>query len=442
MRQTVGIISLGCPRNLVDSECLLGLLKKEGFRIKDIDKGVDVAIVNTCAFIKDAKEESVDMILQASDLKKEGKVGRLIVAGCLAQRYAKGLAKDLPEVDAYVGTSDYVKIPGIISRLGAGSRFTVSKKPAFLYKGETPRTLLTPKHSAYIKVSEGCNNLCSYCVIPQLRGALRSRPIGSVCDEITALPGRSSLREINIIGQDTTLYGADLYGRPAMADLLKRICRQKNNVGWVRLLYTHPAHYDKELIEFIAKEEKMCKYLDLPIQHINDRILKKMNRHTAKKDIIALIRMIREAIPSVAIRTSVIVGFPGEHADEFGELMDFIKETKFERLGAFIYSREEGTKAAGFKDQVPEDEKRRRFDEVMKLQREVSSEVNMGLLGKKITVLIEEKEKEFFTGRSQWDAPEVDGVVYVAGSGLKIGEFCQVRIKNTLEYDLVGEAVK
>ncbi|MFH1996423.1 MAG: 30S ribosomal protein S12 methylthiotransferase RimO [Candidatus Omnitrophota bacterium] len=438
---TIGIVSLGCPRNLVDSEVLLGLLRKNGFKISDIELGVDVAIVNTCGFIKDAKEESIDVILQASQLKKEGKVKTLVVAGCLAQRYADEIANDLPEVDAFVGTSDFVKIPGIIRGLaGTHPTIEVSKVPRYLYDGTTPREVITQKHFVYIKISEGCDNKCSYCVIPSLRGPLRSRTVESVLREARQIT-TPQLREINIIGQDITLFGAERYRRPMLSALLGKICGENVSVGWIRLLYTHPAHYTDELIECIAREKKICNYLDLPIQHCSDRILKEMNRRVSKAEIVGLIQKIRTKIPRAAIRTSIIVGFPGETEKEFSELLRFMREIRFERLGAFMYSREEGTKAHGLEGQIPEEEKKRRFDEVMRTQQVISEEKNKGLIGKELTVLIDEKEGGRFFGRTEWDAPEVDGGVYVSGKNARLGEFCRARITDTFEYDLVGEAL-
>ena len=439
----MGIISLGCARNLVDSEVLLGSLKESGFDIKELESGVDVGIVNTCAFIQSARDESVDIILQAAQLKKEGKIKRLIVCGCLPQLYKEKMLKELPEVDLILGTSDIPKIKDSIAGLARlnNQNPAVSADLGYLYDERSPRYLLTPRHYAYVKVSEGCSNHCSYCIISRLRGLFRSRSIDSIINEIKKLSTPGALREINLIGQDTTLFGMDRYGKPILQELLKRICEIKSSVRWVRLLYTHPAHYTDELISAIHAEEKVCKYIDLPIQHISDKILKKMNRHTTKNDIIKLLKKLRKHIPGLALRTSVIVGFPGETDHDFKELLDFVSETKFERLGAFIYSKEDGTEASGFKPEVLEKVKKERFDELMKLQQRIASKVNESFLNKTMLVLIDEKvqtEENEYLGRTEYDAPEADGTVHVTGKDLKVGEFYKVKITDTMEYDLVG----
>lgn len=417
----VAITSLGCPRNLVDSEIILGSLKEKGFEISDIEEGADISIVNTCSFIESAREESIDTILEAARLKKEGRIKYLVVCGCLPQLYKDKLAKALPEIDLILGTTDFSKI-----------------------KSHSPRFSLTPKHYAYVKVSEGCDNLCSYCIISHIRGRFRSRTIESIIEEIGVLSEGGALKELNLIGQDTTQFGIDRCGKIRFPELLKRISRLKNSIRWIRILYTHPAHYTDELISAVRDERKICKYLDLPIQHISDKILKKMNRHTTRSDIITLIEDLRKNIPGLVLRTSVIVGFPSETDKDFKELLGFLEETRFERLGAFLYSKEKDTKALRFKNQIPEKEKKARFDEVMKLQQKVSEDINKSWLGRTAEVLIDEHvegEVDRFLGRTQADAPEVDGNVYVSGKGLKTGEFYSVKITDTLEYDLVGEAI-
>lgn len=439
------IISLGCPRNLVDSEVIAGSLKTHGLKEAKIENGVDVVVINTCAFVDSAREESVEAIIEAGCLKKEGKVKHLVVCGCLPQLYKKRLGKELPEVDLTVGTSDFPKIAGLLAGLKNRKSSAVSSRLDYIYNELSPRSSLTPKHYAYVKISEGCSNFCSYCIISRLRGQFRSRPIESIVAEVRNLAGTGVIKEIELIGQDTTLYGRDLYGRPAIARLLRDICSLKNSIRWVRLLYTHPAHYTDELIDVIASEKKICKYLDLPIQHISDRVLKLMNRKTTKKDIAKLIDKLRKKIPGLTLRTSVIVGFPGETDKDFKELLKFLKDIRFERLGAFTYSREEGTSASRFKGQVSEDVKSQRYDEVMKLQQAISERRNKRFLGRKMDVLIDEKvalEDNKFIGRSEGDAPEVDGSVYVTGRPVKVGDFCRVKITDTLEYDLVGEKVQ
>lgn len=449
----IGIVSLGCPRNLVDSEIILGSLKKEGFCLSDgIDSGVDVFIINTCSFVKSAREESIDTILEAAALKKEGKIRYLVVAGCLSQAYGADLLKSLPEVDYIIGTSDIPKIGHIVkgilnNRPGLSApackrQCLVSKNPEYLYDDKSARFSLTPPHYAYVKISEGCDNLCSYCIISRLRGHFRSRTIDSVVKEVRGISRPGHLKEINIIGQDTTFFGIDIYGKSVLPELLKKLAILKNSVEWIRILYTHPVHYTDEFIFTVRDEPKICKYLDLPIQHISGKILKKMNRRVTQKQIISLIEKIRKNIPGIALRTSIIVGFPGETDKDFGELLKFLQAARFEKLGAFIYSREEGTAASRLEGQVPEEVKNKRFDEVMKVQQDISAGINKSLLGRVSKVLIDEKlEDARYFGRTEFDAPEVDGGVYVSGRNLKVGEFYKVKITDTLEYDLVGNAV-
>lgn len=441
----VALTSLGCTRNLVDSEVILGSLKKAGYGITDIEKGADILIINTCAFIGPARTESIEEIMSAAQLKKEGKVRHIVLCGCLPQLYKKGLLKELPEVDLIVGTSDFPRLADMLKKLGAvvqSSAVTDSKR--YLYDDHSPRKTLTPPHYAYVKVSEGCDNLCSYCIISRLRGRLRSRAIGSVVKEIETLSRGGKLKEINLVGQDTTSFGVDRYGKPRFDELLRKICGLKNSVRWVRLMYTHPAHYTEELIRTICDEEKICKYLDLPIQHISDHILKAMNRQTTQRDIVEMVEGLRTSIPNLILRTSIIVGFPGETDKDFKDLLEFIGQTGFERLGAFIYSPEEGTKAGRAKDQVPEDLKRERYDELMKLQQRISADSLKRFVGRSLDVLVDERLEDksaAFIGRTYADAPEVDGVVYLKGRGLKIGQFCRAKIVDTLEYDLIGETV-
>ncbi|MDP3788785.1 MAG: 30S ribosomal protein S12 methylthiotransferase RimO [Candidatus Omnitrophota bacterium] len=441
----VGIISLGCPRNLVDSEVLLGILNKKGFEITEL-READIGIVNTCAFIDEAKQESIDMILQLTGLKKDGKLQAVVVAGCLPQRYGKALAKELPEVDAFIGCGDIEKIGDILGKLGKReAAYEVSKKTSFIYSHTHPRIQITPSHYAYIKISEGCKNRCSFCVIPSIKGDYRSRPIESVLKEVDDISKKAHLSEINIIGQDTTLYGTDIYGKPRITELLQELCSFREYKRWIRLLYTYPAHIEDDLIGLFASEESLCKYMDLPIQHISDRILKRMNRPTTKGGISGLIAKIRKRIPGVTLRSSIIVGFPGETDREFNELTDFIKEIKFERLGVFTYSQEEGTPASGYTGQIDEKVKLERFNTLMAVQKDIAEEINKSFLGRTVEVLIDEKDdgaENSYVGRTQSDAPEVDGEVFVKGQNLKPGDFVNVKITDTLEYDLVGNVVR
>ena len=445
MLKNVGLVSLGCARNLVDSEVILGSLEKEGFVVSNGTKSVDICVINTCAFIGPAREESVDTVLEAGRLKKEGRIKKLIVCGCLPQAYKKDLAKELPEVDLFVGTSDFPKIGELLKKLTGGKHaYAVSDSLDYLYNEKSPRFMLVPKHYAYVKISEGCSNFCSYCIISRLRGSFRSRTMISVVDEVKSLSSEGSLKEINLVGQDTTLFGLDIYGKKVFPELLSRLCSLKNGPEWVRILYTHPAHYTDSLIDIIRGNDKICKYLDLPIQHITDSILKRMNRRTTKDELVRLIARLKDDIPGITLRTSIIVGFPGETDKDFKELINFVKDTEFDRLGAFLYSEEEGTAASRMKNKVPDKVSRERLDELMKLQRAISSRRNRRFLGKRVRVLIDEKPDSpggSFFGRTEADAPETDGGVYVSGKNIKVGNFYDVNITDTLEYDLVGDAI-
>ena len=439
----IGIISLGCPRNLVDSEVMMGLLKDKGHTIIDEVAKSDIAIVNTCAFIKDAVDESIETILELISLKEKGKIQSIVVAGCLPQRYRQKLKNELSEIDAFVGTGDIPQINTIIKDVLKNKKsFVVTEDPEFIYDDKQKRDLITPPHYVYIKIQEGCANRCSYCLIPEIRGYFRSRPIESILREVKNLSRARSISELNIIGQDTTFYGYDLYKKRRIADLLRSLSRL-NKTHWIRLIYTHPAHYDDDLIEVLKKEDSICKYLDLPIQHISDKVLKDMNRKTTARSIRSLIEKLRSNIPNLAIRTTVLIGFPGETDSDFKELINFLKEIRFERLGAFMYSNEEGSRSFHCKNQISEKIKKERLDEVMRLQQKISRDYNKSFLNRRIEVLIDEKSKDknVYIGRTQFDAPSVDGQVFVKGENLKAGSFVEVKIRDTLEYDLVGETI-
>ncbi|HNX91120.1 MAG TPA: 30S ribosomal protein S12 methylthiotransferase RimO [Candidatus Omnitrophota bacterium] len=432
-------LSLGCPRNLVDSEVLEALLEKRGFTFTNDPARADVGIVNTCAFIDSAKEESIDAILSLARYKKEGRLKKIVVTGCLSQRYPKTLVKQLKEVDAFFGVSNFNEIPSFLGKIISGERYikTPPSKFEFLYDGSKGRISLTPPHYSYIKIQEGCSNNCSYCVIPFIRGPLRSRTVGSIKNEVKSLR-KNGVKEFILIGQDITAYrGGELAG------LLKEVSPIVGD-NWLRLLYCHPARFTDGLINAIAKHDNVCKYIDIPVQHINDRILKAMNRRITSRDIYRLIDKIRNKIDGAVLRTSVIVGFPGETEKEFRQLMSFLKETRFERLGAFVYSREDGTSAARMTRQIPERVKNERFDELMKFQQTVARDFCCGLIGKKLEVIIDEEVASGggeYIGRSYMDAPEIDGVIYIKGHGLKVGDFANVSITGSTEYDLHGEMI-
>lgn len=444
MKKKAYLLSLGCPKNLVDSEYILETLSQCGYQIvEQMDNGqqADVAIVNTCAFIEEAKEESIEAILQLGRLKETGQIKSLIVAGCLPQRYQQELVEHLPEVDVFLGTGSLSRIREIIANINLGQKICDFDNPAFLNKRPSKYRFLTPRHFTYVKIAEGCDNRCHYCIIHRLRGPYRSRPIESIVEEVKLLAD-DGVVEVNLVSQDSGYYGNDLYGRSTIASLLRHL-NQIKDIKWIRLLYTHPAHVNDELIKSIADLPKVCKYIDLPLQHINDNILRSMGRKTTKQRIMKLLTALRKNIPGLAIRTTFIVGLPGEGDKEFNELIDFVKEIKFERLGAFIYSREQGTQAANYSQQVPEDIKKERFDYLMSLQQEIATELNRQLKGKDVSVLIDEKDNKpgWFVGRTQADAPEVDGQVWVKASSVSPGQILEVKITDTYEYDLVGTQV-
>ncbi|MDE1921132.1 MAG: 30S ribosomal protein S12 methylthiotransferase RimO [Candidatus Omnitrophica bacterium] len=414
--QKVGVVNLGCARNLVDAQMMLGRLKKQGQRIVEVSQAQTV-VVNTCSFIEEARRESIDTILDMVELKKKGKIQKVIVAGCLAQRYGSQLALEFPEVDAFMGTPT-------------------------LNRDNMPQQLqLTPGHFAYVKICESCFNACSFCAIPKIKGKFISRTIESIVQEVRRLDAQG-VREINIIGQDITAYGMDIYRRKSLARLLKELAGVCGNIEWIRLLYAFPSHVTDELIETIAGEPKVCPYIDMPLQHISDHILLEQNRNITTRQTIELVQKIRRRIPEVFLRTTFIAGLPGETDGDFEELRRFVNDFRFERAGVFVYSKEEGTKAAQMKEQAPEGVKKRRLDALMKDQQVISSQIQQSFVGRSLKVLIEEKEKgqaATYIGRSQYDAPDVDGVVYVRSEkALKAGDFVQVKITDAYEYDLAG----
>jgi ribosomal protein S12 methylthiotransferase len=434
----VALISLGCSKNLVDSEIMLGFLKKAGFTIKDSPDGADVAIINTCAFIQQAKQEAIDEIFALVELKKKNKLKKIIVAGCLPQRYSQSLPELLTEIDGFIGPGNIDQIVGVIKQVFANKTVSISQENHYLYNHTTPRQMLTPKHFAYVKIADGCDNCCSYCVIPQIRGSYRSRKIESIVREVRALV-KSGVKEINLISQDSTFYGQDIYKKFSLDLLLKQLVKIKGSF-WIRILYSHPLHFNKALLETIKQEPKICKYIDLPIQHINDRMLKLMGRKVTKAQIILLLKQIRTALPDVALRTSLIVGFPQETESDFKELYDFVKTAQFERLGVFTYSQEDNTLAGGLSGQIAEKTKQTRFKKIMTLQQKIIENKHNAFIGRVIDVLIEEVPKKGLAcGRSQFDAPDVDGLIYIKGKNIKAGDMLKVKITNSMVYDLIGE---
>lgn len=439
----VGMVSLGCPKNLVDSEVILGLLKEAGFEITSREQESDVLVVNTCSFINDAKEESIKTILELARQKDKGSCRALLVTGCLAQRYSEELLAEMPEIDGLVGTGFLADIPGIVHRVLAGEKVSLVGAPGYLHTAHTPKIQATPPYTAYLKIAEGCDNCCSYCIIPAIRGPYRSRDMEDIVNEAVKLVQRG-VKEINLVAQDTTRYGVDLYGRPVLDDLIRRLVAVDGLV-WLRLLYTYPALLNDEIIRLIATEKKLCRYLDIPLQHAGNNMLKLMNRRGGREYIVRLIKKIRLAVPEITLRTSFIVGFPGETNNDFQELLDFMAEVKFDRVGVFIYSREEGTTAAEMPGQVPDEVKKERYNKAMALQQKISLEKNRSKVGKVMTVLVEgcsSVKRGIYTGRSEGDAPDIDDKVFFkSNSDLRPGDIVKVLIKGAREYDLTGELV-
>ncbi len=436
----VGFVSLGCSKNLVDSEVMLGLLTEAGYEITSAPSEADVIVINTCGFIESAKEESIDTILELSEEKGRGNCKAIIVTGCLAQRYREELMEEMPEIDVLLGTGSWDRIVSAVDMALSGERRSIIDDPDILYSDRDPRILTTPKHWAYLKIADGCSNRCTYCAIPSIRGSYRSRPMESIVREARSL-AESGVKELNVVAQDTTDYGIDLYGERRLPKLLKELS-EVDGLLWVRLLYTYPTHFSDELIDVIAENPRICRYIDIPLQHGSDRILRRMGRRGGRDEILKLLERIRERIPGVTMRSSFIVGFPGESERDFEELMDFLKEIRFDRVGAFKYSREEGTPAGDMEGQVPEDVKEERYRRLMELQRGISLERNREWIGRRKTVLIEgaSEEHEFVTvGRSESEAPEVDGLIYIGNEHPAPGNVVTVRITDAGEYDFVGE---
>lgn len=440
----LGLISLGCSKNLVDSEHLIGLMvAKKGFELTNNVEEAEVVLINTCGFIGDAKEESIQTILEIAEYKNTGNVKKIIVAGCLAQRYADELIAEIPEIDAVIGTGEIDKIEEIVDEILEDRKAVRCDSFEFLANAGTERILTTNPHTAYLKISEGCNRRCTYCIIPQLRGDLRSRTIEDIVEEAKAL-AESGVRELNLLAQETTEYGIDLYKKKALPDLMKELVKVEG-IEWIRTYYMFPNSITDELIEVMKNEPKICKYFDIPIQHISGRILQNMARAKSGDYIKGILNKIRAEIPEATLRTTVIVGFPGETEDDFQELKEFIEEFKFDYVGVFKYSREEGTVAYDLDSQVPEEIKERRWAELTNLQAEIAEKKNKDMIGQVIEVMIDgiSSESEFMLeGRTRGQALEIDGKVLTTDGTAKQGEIVKVKIEQNFEYDYIGAIVE
>lgn len=433
-------ISLGCDKNLVDSEVMLGLVDEKGYKIVDSEEEADVIVINTCCFIHDAKEESIQTILEMAEYKKEGRLKALIVTGCLAQRYQKEIMEEIPEVDAVLGTTSYHRIVETIEEALAGNGHVELDDIDALPLVDSKRLVTTGGHFAYLKIAEGCDKHCTYCIIPKLRGNYRSVPMQRLVKEAEELAAQG-VKELILVAQETTLYGKDLYGEKSLHKLLRELCKVKG-IRWIRILYCYPEEIDDNLIQVMKEEKKICHYLDLPIQHASDDILKRMGRRTSKQQLVDIITKLRREIPDIALRTTLITGFPGETSEHHEELMDFVDEMEFDRLGVFTYSPEEDTPAATMPDQIPEEVKEDRQAELMELQQEIVFDAAEAMVGKEILVMIEGKvaDENAYVGRTYKDAPNVDGLIFInTAQELMSGDFAWVTVTGAAEYDLIGE---
>ncbi len=438
MKENVCLVSLGCPKNQVDAEVLLGLLSKEGYSITAEPSKAEILIVSTCSFIQDATKEAIDTILDLSRYKREGNCRFLIVSGCLPQRYGKVLEKELPEVDLFVGTGTFQNLPKLLTQNRKRKSFLSGK--SFLYDEHTPRILSTPPFTAYLKIAEGCSKACTFCTVPRIRGPYRSRRLRSVLQEAETLSNQG-VRELILIAQDTTAYGEDLRDGTDLEALLRGLVQVKG-LRWIRMLYSYPRekYFTQGLLEWMAAEKKICPYLDLPIQHIDDQMLRRMGRQSRGREIRSLLEKIRTFLPTISLRSSLIVGFPGEGESQFRTLLDFVQETRFDHLGVFKYSSEEGTPASRLPDPVPKDVKEERYGILMELQKKISQQKYRKMVGQRVEVLAEGRQREGLKGRLQTQAPEIDGSVFLKGKA-QPGEFVQARITKALHYDVIGEIV-
>lgn len=445
----IGVVSLGCPKNLVDSETMLGLIHEENYEITNDPSEAEIIIVNTCGFIESAKEESINTILQMAEYKKSGSCKYIIVTGCLSQRYAEELFNELPEADAIAGVEVYDEIGSIIKRVMNGERFIMLErsKPDVIYTSKEtflPRILTTPSYTAYLKIAEGCDNCCSYCAIPKIRGPYRSKPMEQVLKEAKALAA-NGVKELIVVAQDTTRYGEDLPGgKLLLADLLKEL-NKIESLKWIRVMYCYPNNFTDELIETFASLDKVCKYVDLPLQHASNRLLASMNRYDTREEVETLLAKLRKRIPEIVIRTTFIVGFPGETDADFEELKEFVEQQRFENAGVFAYSQEEGTVAGAMPNQIPDEIKQERYHELMALQAQISEEIHKDTEGQTLEVLVEGIEEDgsgLHYGRSYREAPDIDGLVFIENPGdIKPGCFVKVNILQGFTYESVGERI-
>lgn len=439
MSVKIGFISLGCDKNLVDSEYMMGILKKHNYIITNDENEAEIIIINTCGFIEESKQESIDTILEMATLKKTGKCRLLIATGCLSQRYKGELLKEIPELDAVVGTGDFNKINEVIRQLDF-DRVNLTQNKSFIDYDIHNRVRIYP-YTSFVKIAEGCNNCCSYCAIPYIRGPYKSRHISKIKEEVESLVAQG-IKEINLVAQDTTNYGIDIYKKPSLPRLLNELIEIKGDF-LLRILYAYPTNINEQLLEIIKDSDKIAKYLDIPLQHINDRILRLMRRPTSSKSIAELIDFIRHKVPEIVLRTTFIVGFPTESDAEFEQLLNFISQYRLDKVGAFKYSREEGTSAAKLQPQVPDRIKQKRYNTLMRLQKSISKGKNQRLKGKVLRVLVEgfDLKNGLYVGRSEKDAPFVDGVIKFTGKDCNLGQIYPVKVVEAYEYDLLGEVL-
>jgi ribosomal protein S12 methylthiotransferase len=442
---TFSLISLGCPKNLVDSEVVIGLLEQAGYKMTPQLEKAKLLLVNTCAFIRPAKEEAIKTILKLAEYKKQGSCKKLFVLGCLPQRYQRELISALPEVDGWIGAGEFYQITNLLNQSEGNQPIIAIDRPTFIYDHSIPRHLATLPHTVYVKIAEGCNHGCSFCTVPRIRGRFRSRPMESIVTEVTELTDRG-VKEINLIAQDITEYGVDIYQGHALVMLLNKLVKIPQ-VFWLRLLYAYPTNFSDQLINLIAKEQKICKYIDLPIQHIDDKILHSMNRMISSREMKTLLVKLRSLIPEVTIRTSLIAGYPGETEMQFRKLTKFVREFQFDRLGVFPYSREEDTTGYYLKPQLTEKVKQHRAETIMRIQYGIVSQKSQLMVGKKVTALLDSeynKRQNIYIGRTESQAPDIDGVVYIKNRtkrSIYPGEFVRVIIIAVQDYDLIAEVV-